>query len=137
MIIVTNSHTRLQVAMAVVNMQEPGLPTNELEVKARAGAYTTIRNRKPIVAYVNLGRWVADCPCNGAEIVEPGEDMLCGSCSMVSTVVFPDSETKIKIESVLLQREPFHQNWHPDETVDELVAQNIENGLFPDDLKEG
>ena len=77
---------------------------------------------------------MADCPCNGAEIVEPDEKMLCGSCSTVSTVTFPDPKTRDKIESVLLRREPFNQNWNSDETVDELVAQNIENGIYSEDM---
>ncbi len=88
-------------------------------------------------AYVNHGRWVADCACNGAELVAPGQEMVCGSDGARNQVKFPDPTTRDKIESVLLQREPSNQNWYPDETVDELIAQNIENGIFPDDLKEG
>ena len=85
-----------------------------------------------IDAYVNRGRWVADCACNGAELVAPGQEMLCGSCGARNTVKFPG--TRNELEAALLQREPFNQNWHPDETVDELVAQNIENGIFPEDM---
>ncbi len=85
-----------------------------------------------IDAYVNHGRWVADCACNGAELVASNQEMLCGSCGARNTVTFPD--TMNKIEAVLLQREPLRQNWHPDETVEELVAQNIENGIYPEDM---
>ena len=87
-----------------------------------------------IDAYVNWGRWVADCACNGAELVALGQEMVCGSCGARNTVKFPGAKTRGKLEVVLLQREPFRQNWHPDETVDELVAQNIENGLYPEDM---
>ena len=85
-----------------------------------------------IDAYVSRGRWVADCACNGAELVAPNQEMVCGSCGARNAVKFPD--TRSKIESVLLQREPFRQNWQPDETVDELIAQNIENGIYPEDM---
>ena len=132
MITTTNAKTRLRVAEAVVAIQEPGLHSVDIRAKALAGAYKTIRNRKTIYAYINQGRWVADCPCNGAEIVEPGEDMLCGSCSMVSTVAFPDEKTRQQIETALLKRHPLKQNWTVEETVAELEAQNIENGLWED-----
>lgn len=87
-----------------------------------------------IDAYVNHGRWVADCVCNGAELVVPNQEMLCGSCGTRNTVKFPGPKTRTKIEAALLQREARNQNWHPDETVDELVAQNIENGIYPEDM---
>ena len=81
--------------------------------------------------YVNHGRWVADCVCNGAELVAPGQEMLCGSCGARNTVTFPGPKMRDQIEAVLLRREPLRQNWYTDETVDELVAQNIENGIYP------
>ena len=87
-----------------------------------------------ILAYINLGRWVADCACNGGELVAPGEQMLCGSCGAKNTVKFPDKKTRERIDKVLLQRDSYNQNWLPDETVAELVAQNIENGIYPEDM---
>jgi hypothetical protein len=84
------------------------------------------------LAYVNHGRWVADCACNGGELVAPGERMLCGSCGAWNTVTFPGPKTRTNIEAALQLRPPFHQNWYPDETVDELTAQNIENGIGVD-----
>ena len=88
------------------------------------------QSAEPAVAYVNHGRWVADCACNGGELVAPAETMLCGSCGRTHTVKFPGPKTRQKIEAALSQRVPLNQNWHPDETVDELVAQNIENGMW-------
>ena len=85
-----------------------------------------------IQAYVNHDRWVADCPCNGAELVAPGEEMLCGSCGARHTVKFPGPKTRAKIEGLLNVREPLFRNWHPDETADELLAQNIEHGIWED-----
>ncbi len=87
-----------------------------------------------IDAYVNHGRWVADCACNGAELVAPGQEMVCGSCGARNTVKFPSPKTRTDLDVVLSRREQFRQNWYPYETVDELVAQNIENGIYPEDI---
>ncbi len=93
-----------------------------------------IHDGASIDAYVNHGRWVADCACNGAELVAPDQQMLCGSCGARNTVKFPPPKTKGKLETVLGARDPHSQNWSPDETVDELVAQNIEHGLYPEGM---
>ncbi len=87
-----------------------------------------------VLAYVNHGRWVADCACNGGELVAPNLQMVCGSCGARNTVTFPDERTMTEIVRVLDVRSPLNQNWHPDETVSELLAQNIENGLYPEDM---
>lgn len=81
-----------------------------------------------VYAYVNRNRWVGDCLCNGAELVEPGHRMVCGSCGAEHTVVFP--ETKPEIESVLSVRPVNNRNWSLHETVAELEAENIEHGLW-------
>lgn len=80
-----------------------------------------------VTAYLNHDRWVADCPCNGAELVAPGEEMLCGSCGARHRVKFP--KHRKDIEAALEKRAALYRNWHPDETVEELIAQNIEHGV--------
>lgn len=83
-------------------------------------------------AYINHGRWVADCPCNGAELVAPDHNMLCGSCGAEHTVKFPGPKTKQKIERLLsLRSAPIYQNWQGEST-NELEAENIENGIWED-----
>jgi len=86
-----------------------------------------------VTAEINHGRWVAHCPCNGAELVAPGEEMLCGSCGARHQPKFPGAQTMTRIEAVLDQRPPYNQNWDPSETADELLAQNIEHGITPKD----
>ena len=93
-----------------------------------------VHDGSEVEAYVNWGRWVADCVCNGAELVAPGQEMVCGSCGARNTVKFPGVKTRDKIEAALDPRPPLRQNWYSDETVDELVAQNIEHGLYPEDM---
>ncbi len=87
-----------------------------------------------VLAYVNHGRWVADCACNGGELVAPDEQMLCGSCGARNTVKFPGAKTRSQVEAVLTRRSVMNQNWKPDETIAEITAQNIDNGLYPEDM---
>ncbi len=96
----------------------------------------TIHKGDTVTAYLNHGRWVADCrgeftpdglPCNGAELVAPGLEMMCGSCGAEHKVTFPRNHKAI--EDVLDKRRSLNQNWTT-ETVDELTAENIENGIW-------
>lgn len=82
-----------------------------------------------VVAYVNHGRWVADCTDdNGAELVEPGERFLCGSCGAEADVVWPDDIPAA--EAVLRVRPLSNRHWYPQrETVSDLAAENTERGL--------
>ena len=121
--------TRIRVAMMVVANLDPTLSREEVVDKAVRGDFPSPKG-KPVVAYVNHDRWVADCVCGGAELVSPGEPMLCGSCGTTSKVGFPKDAQMI--EKLLTVREPPARNWFPSETADELLAQNIENGIWED-----
>lgn len=85
------------------------------------------------LAYVNHGRWVADCAvCPSALELTPGQvtfvclDRLCGE---TSAVVWP-AEVAL-IESLLAERPARNRNWHPWETAEQLLAENIEHGVTP------
>lgn len=84
------------------------------------------KSTKAVDAYVNHGRWVADCRCNGAELVAPGEDLLCGSCGTTTPVKFPPNADEI--DALLSKRLPVNQNWRG-EDVTELIGENIAWGL--------
>lgn len=98
----------------------------------RVRAHILKRGMKPqdgdgnVWAYVNHGRWVADCPCGGAELIREGQPLLCGSCAHKREVVWPpDIED---IEAVLEQRKDRStQNWQPNETVASLATENERN----------
>ncbi len=81
-----------------------------------------------VAAYVNHSRWVADCPCGGAELVSRHRDFLCGSCGGQGTVQWP--RPRKQIEAALLER-PVEgtRNWWPGETVAMLRAENLEAGI--------
>lgn len=80
-----------------------------------------------IYAYGNQGRWVADCPCHGAELVAEGQPMVCGTCAATHQVVFPAE--RVEIDAVLDKRPPANQNWYPGETVAQLKAENVTKGV--------
>lgn len=94
----------------------------------KSGNLPTGRNLESVVAYVNHGRWVADCPCAGAEVVSPGVDMRCGSCGMTSPVKFPKKADQDRINGLLEKRPPMNQNWRG-ENVADLLGENIAKGL--------
>lgn len=80
------------------------------------------------IAYVNHGRWVADCPseyCNGAVGVTPGHAFLCGSCLNIEVgcryrlVEWPQERGGIE-EALAARPTPEVANWRPGETVREL-----------------
>ena len=82
------------------------------------------------IAYVNHGRWVADCPtqsCPGAVALLPGVAFLCDSCLNVDCghryrpVAWPAHRGRI--EEILIERMLLEEaNWIPSETVDDLEA---------------
>lgn len=95
-----------------------------------------------IYAYMNHGRWVADCPkCTGAEIVEPNKPFVCGSCCMDDfvnkrrglphknghDVIFP--EWKDRVDATLKVRPLENRNWWLGESLEELHRENKEHGL--------
>lgn len=89
------------------------------------------------VARVNGGRWIADCPagCGGCEYVNFNDlRFFCCECRNAAwgnhpiPVVAPDADLRGEIEAVLKLRPiPRTRNW-TGQTVDELVAENQEEG---------
>jgi hypothetical protein len=89
------------------------------------------------VAYVNWGRWVADCPtsgCGSAQVVTPADPrFFCPTCENApaggrwATVTFPS--LLVSIERVLELRDDVrHRNWVPRESLTDLRQQNLDNG---------
>jgi hypothetical protein len=91
-----------------------------------------------VQARVNHGRWLADCPtphCRNACYVDPADPrFLCVECvnplaeGRWLPVEFPDDRDEI--EAALLARPvPATRNWTPGETVEQLRAENAEEGI--------
>ena len=78
-----------------------------------------------VVARIDHGRWIADCECNGAEYVDPGEPIYyCFSCKNAAhggklrPVKFPPAEIREKIEAGLGPKN--HNSWNEKEEPYEL-----------------
>lgn len=93
----------------------------------------------PAVAYVNEGRWVADCPtpgCGGAmALVRGAAGFLCGACLNVEAgyryrpLSWPAAAVIAGVEAALEARLlPGQANWRG-ERVEDLEAENAAHGL--------
>jgi len=85
----------------------------------------------PVVAQVNHGRWMGMCECGGAELVTSNDPIFfCFSCYNrdnqyhVRPVVFPESQEREAISSVLMERHHKDMHWLPGETSKDLRDQN-------------
>jgi hypothetical protein len=65
----------------------------------------------PVAGFIENGQWIARCECGGCEFVDPDDGVFyCFSCCnrahqhMLRHVVFPDFETRMEIERLLLLR---------------------------------
>lgn len=93
------------------------------------------RNSAKAVAYVNHGRWVADCPLGdgGARRLKPGLEFFCIECGNTFEVEWPDAKTMEAIEAGLEPRSNRpNQNFHPDESTNPakfLADENAANGI--------
>ena len=99
-----------------------------------------MKTQKYFQAYVNHGRWLADCPqCGGSEIVRVDQPFRClgkvnagfhgetTECGCVMDVEWPDE--KREIEAILIKRKLENRNWVTGETVEFLRAENAERGI--------
>ena len=91
-----------------------------------------------VLAYVNWGRWIAECPdCHDARIAsQTFPYFICLNCDFndgeFANVVFPAE--KAEIETELLKRTAVHpykmaptRNWNQGETVQKLQDENVEH----------
>lgn len=88
-------------------------------------------------AYVNHGRWIADCPfgCGGAELARD-DTFMCRECANASVrhrplpLVWPAEDDVRAIEAALVVRPVLNRNWNLNESIGALLAENVEHGLF-------
>jgi hypothetical protein len=88
-------------------------------------------------AQVNWGRWVVQCPWCLSATLASREDhrFFCSECGNAPAggkwvqVEWPDKWSAIE-EHLVKRPTPRTRNWSPGETVDGLVAENIERGVI-------
>ena len=97
------------------------------------GADARGRPPAPVLAYINEGRWVGDCPqCNASMMLLHGAPFLCAMCAntdidcVARPVIWPVDE-QAEIEAMLTVRPVANRNWTPGESVDLLRAESIEH----------
>jgi hypothetical protein len=68
-------------------------------------------SQQPVYARIELGQWIADCECGGAEFVDCDEPVFyCFSCAnrdeagKLRPVVFPAPAERMEIERLILER---------------------------------
>lgn len=82
-----------------------------------------------LMVYANRGRWIAECECRSADQVQPTlRRWQCSECGARWTLLWPGSREQI--ERLLMMRPAVNRNWLPEETIEMLVAENIEHGLI-------
>jgi hypothetical protein len=81
---------------------------------------------EPREAYINHGRWVVDCDCNGAGLTSTTFKLTCCfDCGRVYTsVTFPKDAEKIE-DALLKRREQAQRNWKG-ETLKAILSENKE-----------
>jgi hypothetical protein len=114
--------------------------------QARRTGADLVESKTPLTAYVNHGRWVADCACGGGVACDPAMSVaVCfghrdpddptGAISVVlhTRIVWPAA--RAAIESALHGR-PMNRNrnWTPKETAADLVRETL---TAADDRKKG
>ena len=85
-----------------------------------------------VSAYINEGRWVADCPnCNGGMLTSPVVAVcFCHDCGTIYEAMHPDPESVSGAEKVLANRPVRNRNWYPDrEDVADLQAENATRAI--------
>lgn len=102
------------------------------KLAARGAAIAVQEDTRSLIAYVNHGRWIVDCPCGAGSATDPAwREARCFGCGTVyANVVFPPDEDRARIEALLMKRPRIeHRNWFPHERVDDLAAENVAHGV--------
>lgn len=96
-----------------------------------------LANTQP--ARANHGRWVCECArpyCRNAWQVVPGETQWqCNLCGATTLVQWPPDPAAVEY-LLLLRPDPATRNWEPDEPLEKLLVENVQNGLIPPELAE-
>jgi hypothetical protein len=86
-----------------------------------------------IEARIDHGRWIVECPCGAGNAVDVAAKIaLCFGCGTAHlNVRLPEQRTARAIERALLARPHVKtRNWQPDESVDDLMNENLRHGVM-------
>ena len=121
--------------------QQAHLVTNPSQYRSQAvtagravGTFSEVTDMTavPRSAFINSGRWICVCDCGNAPSADPAWVMaLCFECGKEWAPTFPLPTTLDAIEAVLVQRPIQNRNWLPEQTVEDLQAENDAAGIVP------
>lgn len=93
-----------------------------------------------VAAEIVRSNWRVKCPfCKGAQVIQPGELFFCVDCCNQGNhfrpmrVMWPPQRQTIE-KLLLMRSDPLNRNWLPHETVEMLIAENLEHGIGIDGL---
>lgn len=88
-----------------------------------------------VYARVNWSRWIGDCPspfCQSAQQMSPGWRWFrCEDCGADGEMVWPKMVDDIA-RLLLMRPNPINRNWHPGESLSDLMRENMEHGVIAD-----
>ena len=84
----------------------------------------------PREAYINHGRWVVNCECNGAGLTSREFGMTsCFDCGRVyNQIIFPENAQLIEL-ALLDRRDQTETNWNIGESIELLKKDNSDHGV--------
>lgn len=88
-------------------------------------------------AYVNFGRWIADCPmnCGSAMQLSSGQGMFhCSECTFMTEVEWPSNPDEIW-QALLERPAKKNRNWFPSNH-ELAVRSNNPHGQTPQELRD-
>lgn len=88
-------------------------------------------------AYVNHGRWIAECPnqCGSARKLEPNEvSFMCSECHVICGIEWPGDADEIW-EALQERQFPRTKNWFPSGH-DLALRAGLPHGQTPADLRQ-
>ena len=84
----------------------------------------------PLIAYVNQGRYVADCVCGDGVLLDPDWSLgVCLGCYTVHLAITWPSDLRQIADALGVRPALRFQNWRPGESVSLLRAENVAHGI--------
>jgi hypothetical protein len=115
----------MRTARSVIRVRSLAHYRARVEAVARTLRARVVEDRRVLIARVNHGRWIADCPqCLGGIALEPEwPEVGCLECAhWFAAIAVPID--RADIEAALKVRPRVNQNWTPGETVTRLRQEN-------------
>jgi hypothetical protein len=105
--------------------------------RARGMRFDVHESEGALVARVDANSWIVDCECGAGNATAPDWGVAyCFSCGAIHrAIVFPGQDNCDLIEAVLVERvKPMTRGWDPDQTLVDLVAENVFVGIDVPDI---